>query len=262
MNQGIWQTFLQYCEHKWAGQVTLDAIDLPGFGTNNHLDLNPYNIDSVTALVKDKLRPNTVVVGWSMGGLVAQRLTDIGAPQLVAQIHIASTPKFLQTEDWFGISKEVLQQFNLQLRTDHLRLLKRFSSMQCIGLEKPREQMRAMIEAICQFPPSSGETLAKSLKLLSDTDLRPNIGANLNNSLPTLRIFGGLDSLVPKQIIPAIKHLYPNDSLCIIPEASHAPFLSHPASCIDAIDSFLKPNLGQSNESLTHDLDSPESDLL
>ena len=247
MNQGIWQPFLQYCEQKWQGKVTLEAIDLPGFGTNHELDIDPYNIDSVTEIVKDVLRPNTVVLGWSMGGLVAQHLVDTSAPNLIGQIQIASSPKFLQTDDWFGIKKEVLEQFKRQLSSDHLQLLKRFLSIQCIGLEKPKEQMKSMLEAICHFPLSSSKTLSKSLKLLSDTDLRPSTSLPLNSPLPTLRIFGGFDSLIPKQTIPAIEHLYPNDSVYLIPKASHAPFLSHPELCFEAIDAFLKPHVGQSN---------------
>jgi pimeloyl-[acyl-carrier protein] methyl ester esterase len=247
MNQGIWQSFLQYCEQKWERKVTLEAIDLPGFGIHHELDIDPYNIDSVTELVKHSLRPNTVVLGWSMGGLVSQRLADTRDPNVIAQIQIASSPKFVQTDDWFGIRKEVLAQFKQQLSADHLQLLKRFLSIQCIGLDKPKEQMKTMLEAICQFPLSSSKTLSKSLKLLSDTDLRPTTHTLPNSTLPTLRIFGGFDSLIPQKKIPAIEHLYPNDCIYLIPKASHAPFLSHPELCFNAIDVFLKPYIGQSN---------------
>lgn len=247
MNQGIWQRFLNYCEQQWSGKVILDAIDLPGFGTQHEVDVNPYDIDTVTRIVKQTLRPNSVVVGWSMGGLVAQRLADIGAPNLIAQIQIASTPKFSQADDWFGIRDAALQQFNRQLSGGHLQMLKRFLAIQCIGLEHPKDQMRAMLDSICQFPLSNRETLAKSLALLTDTDLRPNTHSNNKDSLPTLRIFGGLDSLIPTKTIPAIKNLYPSNSIFLIPKASHAPFLSHSKPCFEAINAFLKPYLGQSN---------------
>lgn len=246
MNQGIWQPFLQYCEQNWEANVNFEAIDLPGFGENHEVVLESYDIDSVTQIVKEKLRPNTVVLGWSMGGLIAQRLADMGDPNLIAQIHIASTPKFLHCDEWLGIRGEVLDQFHRQLSDDHLQLLKRFLSIQCLGVENPREQMKSMLDAICKFPLSSQETLSKSLKLLSETDLRESHNLERNNSLPSLRIFGALDSLVPKRAISAIENLFPNDSVCLIPKASHAPFLSHPKPCLDAIDAFLKTLAGQS----------------
>lgn len=246
MNQGIWQAFIESCTQKWGEELTYDAIDLPGFGTKHDVDLPRYEIDSLADYVKQVLRPNSVLVGWSMGGLIAQRLANIAEPKVIAQIHIASTPKFLQSNDWFGIRKEVLQQFNQQLNADHLQVLKRFLSIQCIGLTKPKEHMKAMLDAICAFPLSNSETLVKSLQLLSDTDLRPSSNFHLNNSVPTLRIFGGLDSLIPSKAIPAIEALYPNDHTAVIPKASHAAFLSHPASCIEHIDDFLKSYFGQS----------------
>lgn len=246
MNQGIWQAFLESCKQKWGKELTYDAIDLPGFGTKHDVDLPSYKIDSLADDVKQVLRPNSVVVGWSMGGLIAQSLADIAEPKVVAQIHIASTPKFLQSNDWFGIREEVLQQFNQQLRSDHLHLLKRFLSIQCIGLAKPKEHMKAMLDAICVFPLSNPETLGKSLQLLSDTDLRPTSHLQANSYLPSLRIFGGLDSLIPSKAIPAIEALYPNDCIAVIPKASHAAFLSHPTSCIELIDNFLQSHFGQS----------------
>ena len=246
MNQGIWRSFLEHCQQKWGEEITYEAIDLPGFGTKHDIGLPSYEIDLITDKVKQTLQPYSIVVGWSMGGLVAQRLADIGDPRLIAQIQIASTPKFSQSKDWDGIRKEVLQQFKQQLSSNHLQLLKRFLSIQCIGLEKPKEKMKEMLDAICLFPLSSSETLAKSLQFLSETDLRPNANVPPKNAVPTLRIFGGLDSLIPRRTIPSIEALYPNDLITIIPKASHAVFFSHPVKCIELIDDFLKSHFGQS----------------
>jgi pimeloyl-[acyl-carrier protein] methyl ester esterase len=246
MNQGIWQPFLEHCQQKWGEGITFNAIDLPGFGTQHNVELPNYEIDSLADNVKQVLRPNSIVVGWSMGGLVAQRLVDVAEPRIVAQIQIASTPKFSDGRDWNGIRQEVLLQFQQQLRVDHLQLLKRFLSIQCIGLAKPKEQMKAMLDAICMFPLSTSENLAKSLQFLSDADLRPNNNSQAQNSVPTLRIFGGLDSLIPSKAIPAIEALYPNDHIAVIKKASHAAFLTHPKSCFELMDEFMNSFSGQS----------------
>lgn len=246
MNQGIWQPFFEHCYQKWDESITFEAVDLPGFGTQHDFELPNYEIDSLADYIKHALRPNSIVVGWSMGGLIAQKLVDLAEPRIIAQIHIASTPKFSQGSDWHGIRQEVLQQFQQQLHVDHLQLLKRFLSIQCIGLAKPREHMKAMLDAICMFPLSSTENLARSLQFLSDTDLRPHNNLQVNNSVPTLRIFGGLDSLIPSKAIPEIEALYPNDQIAVINKASHAAFLTHPTSCIELMDEFINANFGQS----------------
>lgn len=246
MNQGIWRPFLERCQQKWGDGITFDALDLPGFGTKHNFELPNYEIDALAENVKQALRPNSIIVGWSMGGLVAQRLVDLAEPRLIAQIQIASTPKFSHSHDWYGVRQEVLQQFKQQLGVDHLQLLKRFLSIQCIGLAKPKEHMKAMLDAICVFPLSNSENLVKSLQFLSDADLRPINDLQAKNSVPTLRIFGGLDSLIPSKAIPAIEELYPNDHIAVISKASHAAFLTHPTSCIELMDEFINANFGQS----------------
>ncbi|MFT6268137.1 MAG: pimeloyl-[acyl-carrier protein] methyl ester esterase [Alphaproteobacteria bacterium] len=244
MNQGIWTTFLRYCEARLPSNITLRAIDLPGYGQNSSTDIEGYTIDTIAQVISDQLRPNTILAGWSMGGLIAQQIANSADKNVLGHIQIASSPKFVQTDSWHGLKPEILSMFSKQLQTDHVALLKRFLGIQCLGLDKPKEQMKAMFDGICEYPLSSALNLSKSLSLLRDTDLRPTsspqLSSRLSSELPCLRIYGGFDSLVSKRAIEDIQSLYPYANTFLIPKASHAPFLSHPKETFEAIDTFIR----------------------
>jgi pimeloyl-[acyl-carrier protein] methyl ester esterase len=231
--------------------TVLKAIDLPGYGKHTNNDICAYTIKAIAKAIAQQLSPNTILVGWSMGGLVAQQIVNSKDRNVLAHIQIASTPKFVQTESWQGIKPEILTMFSKQLQTNHNALLKRFLGIQCLGLQKPKEQARAMFNAICEYPLSSAATLSKSLKLLKNTDLRPASTSSISEKapcfeVPCLRIYGGLDTLVSSHAISEIQSLYPKDQNIVIPKASHAPFLSHPKETFEAIDVFIKSIPGQS----------------
>ncbi len=250
MNKGIWTAFLRYCELRLSSNVSLKALDLPGYGENAYTNIGPLSIESTARAIASQLIPNTILVGWSMGGLVAQQIVNSADKNVIGHIQISSTPKFVETENWQGIKPAILNVFSKQLQTDHVALLKRFLGIQCLGLDKPKEQLKAMLDAIYTYPLSSASNLSKSLSLLIDTDLRPTSIPDLDRTLlskvPCIRIYGVLDSLVSTSAMADIQTLYPNDATVVIPKASHAPFVSHPKETFEAINTFIKSISGQS----------------
>ena len=65
----------------------------------------------------------------------------------------------------------------------------------------------------------------------------PDELAQLN--LPWLRVYGRLDSLVPKASIPLLDERYPASRSVVLEKASHAPFISHPQQFIEIIEHFV-----------------------
>ena len=57
--------------------------------------------------------------------------------------------------------------------------------------------------------------------------------------LPWLRIYGRLDSLVPKAAIPLLDERYPASRSLVLEKASHAPFISHPEPFITLLRQFI-----------------------
>jgi pimeloyl-[acyl-carrier protein] methyl ester esterase len=238
MNQGIWHRFIKICQPLLADKYRLRSLDLPGYGEQYNSSLAPYSLQELASNIGALIKPNTVVVGWSMGGLVAQYLANLSHPKLIAHIQIASTPKFSNDAHWPGIKPDVLALFKQQLQHDSAALIKRFLAIQCLGLKDAKAQLSTMYQAVSQYPLGHSDALNAGLDLLDNTDLRED-HLTLTNPSPCLRIFGALDSLIPKNAVSLIQDLYPDSQMAILPKASHAPFVSHEDEVAKLVTDFI-----------------------
>ncbi|MGB3727578.1 MAG: pimeloyl-ACP methyl ester esterase BioH [Glaciecola sp.] len=235
MNQGVWSEF----QEALAKDISQDVvcIDLPGFGGSINDNVAPYNIETISIKVAAELPERSVVIGWSLGGLVAQHIAVSGNPNIIAHIQMCSTPKFEQSENWPGIKPNVLEMFHAQLVKDHRATIKRFLAIQFMGINDAKVAIKETLAMITAFPLSEPATLLESLQILSDADLRLKLSEQ--EPMPCLRIFGRLDSLVPLSVVEHITALAPNDHVHVIEKASHAPFISHLVETKACICDFL-----------------------
>ena len=54
-------------------------------------------------------------------------------------------------------------------------------------------------------------------------------------TVPHLRIYGYLDGIVPRKVVPLLDSLWPESESQIIAKAAHAPFISHPTEFCSAL---------------------------
>lgn len=235
MNQGIWTHFATVLSS--ALSIKVSCLDLPGFGTQYDQIPHPYNIENMANAINEQLPESCILVGWSLGGLVAQKIVSSPQSKVVAHIQLCSTPRFAELIGWPGIKNTILHMFAQQLSSDHASILKRFLAIQCMGLDSPNQTVKKMLAMLQDYPLSSNEALSASLQVLTDTDLRDTL-AN-SSKVPCMRIFGRLDSLVPAKAIPLIAELSPHSIIHTLPKASHAPFISHEAETLELIKDFV-----------------------
>lgn len=255
MNKGIWSNFIEQCREQSLEQcrekysddylrlqldLVFTAIDLPGFGERSSDNIQDYSLHDFAESVYAQLSQATILIGWSFGGLVAQCLADGHFPKVIGHVQVASTPKFVESVDWPGISHSVLNDFHTQLNKNQHALIKRFIAIQCMGLANAKETIKVITELLYQYPPSSHDSLAKTLDLLIESDLR---GLLKTSTLPCLRIFGRLDSLVPARAIELISESCEKTELVVIKKAAHAPFISHPQETAGLILDFITKNV-------------------
>ncbi|QJR82793.1 pimeloyl-ACP methyl ester esterase BioH [Alteromonas pelagimontana] len=232
MNSGVFSEFVPYLSEDFA----VTTIDLPGFGENNAVVPSPYTIASLSDAIAPVLPSSCVVIGWSLGGLVAQQLA-LSQPDVVTDlVTIASTPRFLAGPGWPGIAGDLLNQFEQQLAKDYAKTLERFLAIQAMGSPSAKQDIKTIRKRVAQFPQPSSVALKDALRLLSEEDLRQHIGRIRQ---PTLRLYGRLDSLVPTSGIDRICELQPNSDTVVLPHASHAPFISHPQQSADIVRQFV-----------------------
>ena len=87
------------------------------------------------------------------------------------------------------------------------------------------------------YPEPHTKALEAGLQILKSVDLREEV-AQLD--IPTLRIYGRLDSIVPEKAVPVIKDCHPTSESVVIRKASHAPFISHQDEFVSAIHGHMQ----------------------
>lgn len=232
MHGGIWDGV----RDALSQQHQLHVVDLPGMG---HSPLcAPYHLQQLAQLVAEAIPPQADVCGWSLGGQIAMQLALDDPKKVRRLLLVGSTPRFVNAADWrHGIDAEVFRQFARNVATDYEETMTRFLSLQAFGGEASRNQMRELRERFVQRPLPDPEALRQALDVLLHTDLRQQL-ARLH--LPVMLVHGERDTLAPVAVAHWMAQHIPRAQLRVIAGASHAPFLSHPDSFLDAVMSFLE----------------------
>lgn len=232
MNSGAFTSFIPYLDKNF--QVT--TIDLPGFGENSHYVPAPYSVENLANAIIQHLPEKCVLVGWSLGGLVAQKVAILAPDKLAGLVTIASTPRFIAGPCWPGIAADLLTMFEAQLEKNYQKTLERFLAIQAMGSETAKQDIKAIRQQVTKYPDPAEEALKKGLRILSSEDIRQEV---CRITVPTLRLYGRLDSLVPTSSVDRICELHPQADAVVLPHASHAPFISHPQQTADILFRFV-----------------------
>ncbi|MGY3887628.1 pimeloyl-ACP methyl ester esterase BioH [Aeromonas aquatica] len=232
MNGAVWHGIVP----ELAAHYRLHLVDLPGFG-NSPLASGveyglPWLAEQITAVLPERCH----LLGWSLGGLVASQLALTHPERCQSLITVASSPCFMARDEWPGIAPKVLAGFNQMLAGDFKQTIERFLAIQAMGSEHARDDIRQLRHWLAERPAPQLAALEAGLGLLADVDQRDELTAL---SLPWLRIYGRLDSLVPKAAIPLLDERYPHSQSRVLDKASHAPFISHPAQFIAMVREFI-----------------------
>ncbi|MFT5313240.1 MAG: pimeloyl-[acyl-carrier protein] methyl ester esterase [Paraglaciecola sp.] len=232
VNSGVWQAISEPLQKHF--RVTY--IDLPGCGLNAQCLPENYDLASVADLVSQCLPTPCILLGWSLGGLVAQEIA-LARPEGIEQlVLVASSPKFSAAADWPGIDVKTLSFFQLQLAQDFSKTLDRFLAIQAMGSATAKTDIKQIKHSIGQLPSPSLPALKAGLAILADTDHRSKL-ASLK--VRTHWMFGRRDSLVPAGLAERLPLLQPGARATIFDHASHAPFISHPQTFINQLFTLL-----------------------
>jgi pimeloyl-[acyl-carrier protein] methyl ester esterase len=221
VNSGVWQPITAQLEQYFS----VTYVDLPGFGENYQVLPKSYDLMSLAISVASVVPENSVLVGWSLGGLVAQQIA-LHEPEKVSQlVLIATSPKFQKSDDWPGIEPTILQAFSQQLVKNLSKTIDRFLAIQAMGSDSAKSDIKKIKSSIEASPQADISALTAGLTILEQVDLRAEL-ASL--TMPVHWMLGRLDSLVPAKLNEYVQQRLPsNHSVTIFTHASHAPFISH-----------------------------------
>lgn len=85
------------------------------------------NFLNIVSVIDKKLPKDSILIGWSLGGLVATYLCHISPDKYTALITMASSPKFISSEGWLGISSENILKFQDLANNNVGELSKKFN---------------------------------------------------------------------------------------------------------------------------------------
>jgi pimeloyl-[acyl-carrier protein] methyl ester esterase len=235
MNKAVWNQLEQYLKD----DINVLSVDLPGYGKADNLP-QPYSLNNLAKELSSYLdkAEQTIVLGWSLGGLVAIELAKLFPHKISQLILVASNPKFVQTADWkYAVAEQVFVNFANELKKDIKKTIKRFIAIQSMGSKTAKEDIKMIAGLIEQHGYANYDTLNKGLDILLSADQRNTL---LSLTLPVLMIAGNRDQLVN---IAALDFLCKHSeyiSLETITGAGHAPFISH----FEIFLSLIKNNIG------------------
>ncbi|WP_438865543.1 pimeloyl-ACP methyl ester esterase BioH [Neptunicella sp.] len=233
VNSGVWEPLVR----EMSANFRLTCIDLPGFGRSIDCLPEQYDLASLSNLLLPHIPANSIIMGWSLGGLVANQIAIEQQVALRGVISVASSPKFVAENNWPGMAPDVLQLFAKQLEGDFNKTLERFLAIQALGSPSARKDSKILKQSINQYPTPCAEALYGGLDILQTADIRADL-AKLN--IPVLNCYGKLDSLVPSKVHSLISDLYTNSPQTqVFSSASHAPFISDPDRFTKAITEFV-----------------------
>ncbi len=237
------QTWLSWAKSQLQPHYQLHLIELPGFGQSPSLDL-PKNTDDQTlneawlTALAEALPARTHLLGWSLGGLLAQQLAARYPDRIQSLTCLASTARFTQNDGWqWAVSPPLLADFIQALAIEASTVVKKFWRLQLQGSDNARPLMKQLTAQMQDRHLPSLTGLMQGLRLLKAIDNRQLL---TQLSLPTLWLLGENDPLIPAEIMQAIQTLQPHSHIQIIEGASHMPFFSHPQPTAEALLQFLQ----------------------
>lgn len=232
LHGGIWRSVAGALARRYR----LHVVDLPGHGRSAPLP-GDYTLENVAHTVAATVPEHASWLGWSLGGRIALAAAAQGAA-IARLILVGTNPCFTQRADWpHGMPEAEFEQFAASVRDNWEPTLQRFLAIQARGSERAREELRALRHDLFAHGKPQPEALAGGLEILREADLRSVLSTITQ---PTLVLHGARDTLAP---LPAAEYTaghLPRGQLCVIDNAGHAPFLSHPDEFLTALEAFLE----------------------
>ncbi|GGY87046.1 hypothetical protein GCM10011613_35300 [Cellvibrio zantedeschiae] len=213
------------------------TIDLPGFGASP--EVPEFTVDVVVDLIAAQLPKKCVLIGWSLGGMLAVQIAARYPQRVSRLITLTANAKFVASRDYeTAMPLAVNRQFNKGFAADPHATLKLFAGLTVQG----DINERSLLKQIRTLPVAENinANWLQALELLTRSDNRE---AFANLVQPGLHLLAEKDSLVPVAAVKSLSELNARQQVQSISGASHALHWSQPDLVAEHIKNFLLPPL-------------------
>ncbi len=225
-----------------VGQLSRDfrvwCVDLPGHGGSHAIKWD-YGTEQGVEMLAKCLPQTCTIIGWSLGGLLAQLFTKQLPHRVARMMLVASAPKFVADPQWpDGMRMDNLKDFSQQYVHAPQRTLKKFCALQVVNTESARRTLELLNTALSNQQRHL-EKITWGLQWLQQTDVRAD---TILHSLPVRLLHGGKDQVLPVNTAKRTITIWENARLEIVSGAGHAPFISHPNHFLRWVDRSININ--------------------
>ena len=229
----VWQDLAVIAE-PW---FDVHLLDLPGYGAATQATGRQYNEAQVIQALAKGIPAQSLVCGWSLGGMLATKLAAQYPERVRALVTLCSNPVFVARDDWpVAMPPDTFASFSQRVGSDPETTLNRFQRLAALGSGSSRQDLRHLRELLPDSPPPSNAALVNSLGWLAELDARVAI-ATLGQ--PQLHLLGRKDALVPAAVGAEIAALNPAARVEVLPGVAHLPLVSCPELVLERLQGIL-----------------------
>jgi len=168
-----------------------------------------------------------VLVGWSLGGILALAMAVRFPERVAAMALVSATPCFCRQDDWQpGCDEQAFGAFESAISSGSIRSLNRFFALMLHGDGLSRSDYNRLAkQAVDREHPTSAAGLNGGLQLLGSLDSRQSV---TDISVPSLILHGEQDSIVSVDSGRWLAASIAGSQLEQFQNCGHAPFLTQP----------------------------------
>ncbi len=224
-----WQPLLQRLNQC----LDLLLVDLPEFGAGEYAGECIASPEAWLDQLLVQLPERFVLLGWSLGGMLATRLAAQAPKRVLGLMTLASNVKFVASADWpDAMADEVFLQFQAGFAETPAVTLKRFAGLMARGDRQERQLLKGLREA-CEASWQKAVGFGGKSDLCWQATL--NWLAMLDNRVPFSRLtvpgrhwLAEADALVPVAIAKRLQSLNSRQDIRVVDGVGHALHWSAP----------------------------------
>lgn len=229
------QIFLQQFEY-FKAKFGILLVDL--MAEESSADNLDYS-ENVANLIKKLNLKNLVVIGWSLGSLVAIKLANILPERVSSLLLISATSKFISEKNYScGQPLAVVRQLKQSLKKDYETTLNRFYGQMFSSDEEERGYKALFYDTVLpRMKMVTQNQVVRGLDYLINTDCRQLLS---HLTCPVTICHGQDDIICPVGSAYYLERNIPHSKLVVIDNCGHIPFLTYEARINLLIEELIK----------------------